>query len=148
MLLYRPPIIDRLPVPLAAAPPNLCRLIRHLHPLCLCLLVSLSPPLIPSVSFSSLSCLLLFLSLPLSLFFFSLPMAAKSKKKKKLYFLVSSFLLLVMLHLCCIQVLLAYSNKEKASAYYLPLQSSALSSSSGFVSVNRSSFDAVLSCFV
>lgn len=76
MLLYRPLIIDWLPVSLPAHPTKPL----PLHPppsptlsLSPCLIVS---PLIPTVSFSSLSCLLLFLSLPLSLFFFSFSTAS------------------------------------------------------------------------
>lgn len=119
MLLYRPLIIDWLPVPLPHPPaPNLRCLLRHLHPLCLCLLVSLSPPLVPSVSLSSLSCLLLFLSLSLSLSFLSA--------------LSSSVALLVQLckhssliasHLCAaFKWRQCACKKQKVTAYYSPLQ--------------------------
>lgn len=47
MLLYRPLIIDWLPVPLPHPPQQTCCLLHHPHLLCLCLLVSLSPPLSP-----------------------------------------------------------------------------------------------------
>lgn len=47
MLLYRPLIIDWLPAPLPHPPQQTGCLLLHPHLLCLCLLVSLSPPLSP-----------------------------------------------------------------------------------------------------
>lgn len=137
MLLYRPLIIDRLPVPLPPAPPNLCCLVPHFHPLCLCLLVSYPPPplcliflpiMSPSLSISS----------SVSLFFlFSSSFCRKRKTNSLLCYTCAAFK-------CC----QCMTNKVKVSAYYCPLQSSALSSGSGFVSVDRNCFDVGLSCFV
>lgn len=115
MLLYRPLIIDWLPVPLPACPtkPPL------LHPppsptlsLSPCLIVS---PLILSVSFSSLSCLLLFLSFSLSLFFFYLPAASLLQAWR-----CWAQLFAAVCYIAGAQVLVVY--RERVSAYYSPLQ--------------------------
>lgn len=134
MLLYRPLIIDWLPVPLPH-PPHQTSAAGFTHSVS----VSLShclPLLIPSVSLSSLSYLLLFPSLPLSLFSFSLSAATLLRAVAAL----GSVLWCISI-LCCLLYCSWCAFKSRRSLLITHLSSStALSGSSGSVSVNRSFF--------